>query len=94
LLDSIGGVLIATGVLSALILALFFPEVEDPWPEKIGFDFLFQAAGAGGVVLGVLFAKASESRRNQAIRWGGLWGFRIAVGLYVLSLLNQLISHL
>jgi hypothetical protein len=78
--------------ISPIFLALLFPEVEDPWPEKIGLWFLFQAAGAGGFVMEIVYAKAPEARRDRAIRWGGLLGFRIGAGFYALSLLAQLSS--
>jgi hypothetical protein len=72
-----------------LFLASFLPEVEAPWPEKIGINFLFQAGGAGGWVMDLVEADAPEAERNRAIRWGGLWGFRIGAAFYVLSLLVQ-----
>lgn len=39
-------------------------------------------------------ADAPEADRNRAIRWGGLWGFRIGAAFYVLSLLVQVGSSL
>lgn len=39
-------------------------------------------------------AGAPEVDRNRAIRWGGLWGFRIGAAFYVLSLLVQVGSSL
>jgi hypothetical protein len=75
-------------------LASFLPEVEDPWPSKIGIEFLFQAGGAGGWLMDLVKVGAPEVDRNRAIRWGGLWGFRIGAGFYVLSLLVQIGSSL
>jgi hypothetical protein len=80
--------------ISSAILASLFPEVEDPWPGKIGLWFLFQAAGAGGFVMEMVYAKAPEGERDRAIRWGGLLGFRIGAGFYALSLLAQLSSSI
>jgi hypothetical protein len=80
--------------ISSIRLASFFPEVEDPWPDKIGLWFLFQAAGVGGFVMEIVHARAPEARRDRAIRWGGLIGFRIGAGFYALSLLAQLSSWL
>jgi hypothetical protein len=82
--------MLVLAILKAHLLASLFPEVEDPWPERIGLEFLFQAAGAGGSFMGILHARASRIRRNEAIRWGGLWGFRLGAGFYVLSLLVQI----
>jgi hypothetical protein len=79
-------------VLAPLFLASLFPQVEDPWPETIGLWFLFQAAGAGGFVMEIIYAKAPEARRDRAIRRGGLAGFRIGAGFYALSLLAQVSS--
>jgi hypothetical protein len=78
----------------ALVLwqALGFPEVEDPWPDRIGIEFVFTAAGAGGVLLGVLHAKSPPPVRDQAINRGGRVGFYIGLGFYLLSLLVQLVS--
>ena len=87
--------MLALAILSkAFLLASFLPEVEDPWPDKIGIEFLFQAGGAGGWLMDLLEADAPEGDRNRAIRWGGLWGFRIGAGFYVLSLLVQVGSHI
>jgi hypothetical protein len=75
-----------------LLIASFFPQVEDPWPRTIGLEFLVVMAGAGGAVASVLYAGASEARRNEAVRGGGLWGFRLGAFFYALSVLNQIIS--
>jgi hypothetical protein len=81
-------------VLFALIVwqALGFPEVEDPIPEKIGLELIFAFAGAGAVVGEVVRFGASPARRERAVRRCGLAGFCIGLGLYVLSLLLQVIS--
>jgi hypothetical protein len=91
LLGSIGGV---------LMLALVFwqtlglPEVEDPIPDRIGLDDLISLAGTGGVLAGVAFIAASASKRDKAIRWGGLIGFGFGAVLYLVSLVIQVISRL
>lgn len=86
--------MLALAISKALFLASFFPEVEAPWPDKIGIPFLFQAGGAGGWVMDLVEAGAPEADRNRAIRWGGLWGFRIGAAFYALSLLVQVGSSL
>ena len=77
-----------------LLLAAVFPEVEDPWPDKIGVGFLFEAAGAGGALMGFGQAHAPEAQRNRAIQWGALWGFRLGAILYFASLVLQVTSWL
>lgn len=72
--------------------ALGLPEVEDPWPDRIGIEFILTAAGAGGVFLGVLHAKSPPPVRDQAINRGVRVGFYIGLGFYLLSLLAQLLS--
>jgi len=82
--------MLAAGLL--LLLASVFPRVDDPWPRTIGLEFLVVMAGAGGAVASVLYAGASETRRNEAVRGGWLWGFRLGALFYALSVLNQIIS--
>jgi hypothetical protein len=77
---------------TALVLASFLPRVEDPWPDTMGLDFLFAAAGAGGVLASVFYAGGSRSDRDEAIRNGGLCGFWLGALFYGLSLLNQVTS--
>lgn len=74
-----------------LLFASFFPEVEDPWPDRIGLNFLFEAAGGCGLLMNLMYAEASEASRNSAVRWGGLWGFRVGAGFYTVSLMVQLL---
>lgn len=75
----------AVGVL-LLLISSFFPEADDPFPDRIGPDAPFTWAGAGGVVASVLFAGASSSKQERAISWGGVIGFVFGGGLYLLSL--------
>jgi hypothetical protein len=72
--------------------ALRLPAVEDPIPDRIGLGDLVSLAGTGGVVAGVAFIAASPPKRDKAIRWGALIGFGFGVGLYLVSLVAQLIS--
>lgn len=82
--------MVAVGPL--LLLASVFPRVEDPWPDSVGLGFPIAMAGAGGIVASVLFAEASEARRDRAVRHGGLWGFWLGTLLYALSALDQIAS--
>jgi hypothetical protein len=75
-----------------LLLASVLPEVEDPWPDRIGIGFLFEAAGAGGALMGFAQAHAPEAQRNRAIQCGALWGFRLGAFLYIVSLFAQVVS--
>lgn len=87
--------MLALAVVSkALFLAWLLPEVEDPWPDKIGLEFLFQAGGAGGWIMDLTAVGAPEGDRNRAVRLGGLWGFRIGATFYAFSLLIQVGSTL
>lgn len=82
-------VVIFTG---ALLGASLFPQVEDPWPDRIGIEIVFTAAGAGGVLVGIYHAKSPAHLREQAISRGGRVGFYVGLGFYLLSLLVQLLS--
>jgi hypothetical protein len=77
-----------------LFLASVFPRVEDPWPDTIGLEFPFTAAGIGGVLAGVIYARAREEERNEATGTFGLYGFCLGAVFYALSLLNQVVSGL
>ena len=77
----------------ALILwqALGFPEVEDPIPDKIGLQYLFELAGAAGVIGGIVSLVAWPRKREQFISVGTVIGFSIGAGFYALSLVVQLL---
>lgn len=75
-----------------LILALFLPRVENPWPNTIGIELPFAMAGAGGVLAGFLYSGDSKVGRDGAVRRGGLWGFRLGMLFYILAFLNQVAS--
>lgn len=79
-------------ILLELPLAGVFPRVEDPWPESIGLGFPFATAGVGGVLVDLVLAEASDTRRDRGIRLGGLWGFRIGSLFYLASFVVQLAS--
>jgi hypothetical protein len=76
---------------NAHLLASFFPEVEDPWPDTIGIEFPFACAGASGMLLGMYHAGSPPIRRERAINWGGRAGFCFGWALYLLSLLVQIV---
>jgi hypothetical protein len=70
--------------------ASILPRVENPLSESIGLGFPFALAGAGGVLGGVVHAKASPAMRDRAIIQGGLVGFSFGVAVYLLALAVQL----
>lgn len=88
---SIGAMLLFAFLLGQ---ALGLPEVEDPIPDKIGLDYIFSAAGAGGVIGGVLSLVACPRRREEFISLGTFIGLCVGGGLYALSLFIQLSSGL
>jgi hypothetical protein len=76
---------------SILLFASFFPEVEDPWPDRIDLSFPFAIAGASGMLFGIYHATSPPSRRERAINCGGRIGFYGGWSFYLLSLLVQLV---
>lgn len=76
----------------ALSIASVLPRVEDPWPDAIGLEFPFAAAGAGGVLASAFHSGDSKVGRDEAIRDGGLRGFWLGALFYALSALNQVAS--
>lgn len=76
----------------ALTVASVFPRVVDPWPDAIGVEFPFAAAGVGGVLTSAFHAGGSKAEHDEAIREGGRWGFWLGAAFYVLSFLNQVVS--
>jgi len=83
-------------LLFAFLLGQAFglPEVEDPIPDTIGLDYIFAAAGAGGVVGGVVSAVVWPRRGERFISLGTFAGFCVGFGFYALSLVVQLISEI
>ncbi|MGN6216080.1 MAG: hypothetical protein ACTHN7_03855 [Solirubrobacterales bacterium] len=71
--------------------ALGFPEVEGPIPDRIGLEYLFELAGAGGVIGGMASFIAWPRRRERFIAVGTVVGFAIGAGFYALSLVVQLL---
>jgi hypothetical protein len=72
--------------------ALGLPEVENPIPDTIGFDFIVSLAGAGGILGGVLSLILWPRRQEQFISGGTFLGFCIGCGFYALALIIQLAS--
>jgi hypothetical protein len=77
-----------------LLAGSVFPQVEDPWPDRIGFGFPVVLAGVGATLAGVLHASAPQARRERAIGRFSVWGFWIGVLLYTASVVVQVISSL
>lgn len=76
--------------ISAVLVGVFLPEVENPWPDRIGIEFPFAVAGAFGVLAAVIRGDIAPELRDRAIHRGGIWGFRLGAGIYVLSAVVQL----
>jgi hypothetical protein len=82
-------------VLSIWLLLLagsVFPQVEDPWPDRIGFGFPIVLAGAGAALGGVIYASAPRARRERAIGRFSTWGFWIGLLFYAISVVAQVVS--
>jgi hypothetical protein len=77
-------------VVPAVLLGFFLPAVENPWPNQIGIEFPFAVAGAFGVLAAVIRGDIAPELRDRAIHRGGIWGFRLGAGIYVLSAVVQL----
>lgn len=86
------------GAMLALALVLWqafgLPEVEDPFPDRIGLEVLVSFAGAGGVLAGVLCIGSSPAKKERAVSLGALFGFCLGAVYYILSLLAQIASAL
>lgn len=82
----------AFAALFLILIASFLPRVEDPIPDRIGLGTVFACVGIGGAFAGVVCSAASNTRRDRAIKWGGVLGFAAGACLYVLSLVAQLVS--
>jgi hypothetical protein len=86
---SIGGVVVFAFLLGQ---ALGLPEVESPIPEKIGLADVFTAAGAGGVLGGMVGVCRSPHKKERAISTGSVLGFCVGAGFYAVALLVQVAS--
>jgi hypothetical protein len=80
----------------ALLLgqALGLPEVENPIPERIGLGDVFTAAGAGGVLGGMVGVCCSPKSKERAISVGSVIGFCVGAGFYAIALVIQVASGL
>jgi hypothetical protein len=74
--------------------ALGLPEVENPIPERIGLEDVFTAAGAGGVLGGMVGACCSPQSKERAISVGSVIGLCIGTGFYGTALVIQVASSL
>jgi hypothetical protein len=74
--------------------ALGLPEVENPIPDRVGFEHVFALAGALGLLGGMWRFGSPPAERERAVRWGGLIGFCIGVAVYCVLLLVQVLSDL
>ncbi len=59
-----------------------------------GLDFPFVLSGSFAVVAGVLNARATTARRDQAVRRAGMRGFLFGVAMYAVGLAIQVGSNL
>jgi hypothetical protein len=78
----------------AVFVGALFPEVESPWPERIGLDLPFSMAGGFGVAASLLRASAQPAARDKAVARAGQAGFGLGVVGYSLALVFQVISKL
>jgi hypothetical protein len=77
-----------------LLLGSVLPRAKGPIPDEIGLEAPFVGAGFGTVAAGVFFATASQARRERAMGIGGLIGFALGGGFYLIALSVQVISAL
>jgi hypothetical protein len=77
-----------------LIFLAVLPRVEDPWPDTIDLGFLVLTATAGMVLAGVAFTRATQERRENALRWGLFLGFLVGAVFYFVALVTQVVSGL
>lgn len=77
-----------------LLAGSVFPQVEDPWPDEIGFGFPVVLAGAGTALARAIYASAPRSHRERAMGRFSVWGFWIGVLLYAISVVAQVVSSL
>ena len=82
------------GALLALFLVSFLPEVENPWPDRIGIESILFLAGLGGAGGGLLTTWSSPERRDRCTRIGVFVGAAVGAAVYLISLGNQLLSDL
>jgi hypothetical protein len=75
-----------------LHLASILPRVEDPVPDRIGLEFPFALAAAGGVLASLWHVESPSEVRERALRWAGFTGFGMGSAFYLLSLAVQVSS--
>lgn len=80
-------------VVYVLLLSLgsSLPKVRGPIPDEIGLEAPFIGAGFGTIAAGVIFALSSQAKRERAMGIGGLLGFAIGSGIYLIALGNEVI---
>ena len=78
----------------ALLVGAVFPQVEDPWPDRIGIELPIVLAGSGAALAGVIHASSPRSRRERAIGRFSAWGFWLGLLFYAMSVLAQVVSSL
>jgi hypothetical protein len=83
---------VSTALHLAFSLNALLPRVEDPWPESVGLDLPFSAAGIGGVLGNLVAAYGSPEEQARATSLWGLWFFRFGALAYLLLLVNQVLS--
>jgi hypothetical protein len=69
------------------------PHVRNPLPESIGLGFPFALSGASSMLAGLLKAEVPPRQRDRLINKAGVYGFVIGAALYLLALLDQLLSQ-
>lgn len=82
----------ALAALLVILVASILPRVEDPIPDRIGLGTLLAWAGFGGAIAGIAYSAASNTRKDEAIKWGGVLGFAAGASLYLVSLIVQVAS--
>jgi hypothetical protein len=71
------------------LLAAILPQVEAPFPDRIGLGFPISTAGAAGVVAGIVHSRSSPGKRDRAISLGSLLGFGVGGAVYLVALIVQ-----
>jgi hypothetical protein len=80
--------------MATFLLASPVPQVEAPFPEKVGLGFPLSMAGAAGVLAGIVYTASPPEKRDRAIAMGSLIGFGIGAVVYLLAFIVQVGSRL
>jgi hypothetical protein len=83
------GAMLALALIAWQVLGL--PEVEDPFPDRIGLGSIVGRAGVAGMRAGVLRLITRPSNRDRFVGIGTLVGLCFGIGFYALSLIAQLV---